>query len=76
MAHVTGISDSFILERVFLKENNFKLDLKNNEPISNSDDIAVFTTKCEDIKPVHQVLQNVKLLYLEELRRWFQGLLT
>ena len=55
VAYVADITDQFILGLDFLMENNFKLDFKNNELYSSSEDIAVFKTKCEDIKPVHQV---------------------
>ena len=55
VAYVADISDPFILRLDFLRENNFKLDFKNNKLHSSSEDIAVFKTKCEDIKPVHQV---------------------
>ena len=55
MACIADISDKLILELDFLKENNFKLDFKNNKLHSNSEDIAIFKTKCENIKPVHQV---------------------
>ena len=55
MVYVADISDQFILGLYFLRENNFKLDFKNNDLHSSSEDIAVLKRKCEDIKPVHQV---------------------
>ncbi|GFT68534.1 retrovirus-related Pol polyprotein from transposon 412 [Nephila pilipes] len=55
MAYVVDINDQFILGLDFLKENNFKLDFKNNELHSCSEDTAVFKTKNSDIKPVHHI---------------------
>ena len=52
---ITNVSDPFILKLDFLRENNFKLDFKNNELHSSSKDIVVFKRKYEDIKSVHQV---------------------
>ncbi|GFS51523.1 retrovirus-related Pol polyprotein from transposon 412 [Nephila pilipes] len=55
MAYVANINDQFILGLDFLKENNFKLDFKNSEPHSCSEDIEVFKTENSDIKPVHHI---------------------
>ncbi|GFS39099.1 retrovirus-related Pol polyprotein from transposon 412 [Nephila pilipes] len=55
IAYVADINDQFILGLDFLKENNFKMDFKNNELHSCSEDISVFKTKNSDIKPVHHI---------------------
>ena len=49
VAYVADISGQFILGLDFLTENNFKLNFKNNELHSSSEDIAAFKKKCEDI---------------------------
>ncbi|GFS77311.1 retrovirus-related Pol polyprotein from transposon 412 [Nephila pilipes] len=69
MAYVADINDQFILGLDFLKEYNFKLDFKNKELHSCSEDTAVFKTKNSDIKPVHQITARVKLHYQPELRQ-------
>ena len=55
VAFVADISDQFILGLDFLRENTFKLDFKNNELHSSTEDTAVFKMKCEGNKTVHQV---------------------
>ena len=56
VAYVADISDPFILGLEFQRENNFKLDFMNKELHSDSEDIAMFKTKYEDIKSVNQVI--------------------
>ena len=55
VAYVADISDPVILGLDVLRGNNFKLSFKNNELYSSSEN-----TKCEDIKPVHQVTATCK----------------
>ena len=54
VAYVAEIIDPYILGLDFLRENNYVSDFKNNE-LHSIEDVAVLKTKCEDIKPVHQV---------------------
>lgn len=56
MAYVADINDQVNLGLDFLKENNFKLDFKNNALHSTSKDIPVFKKKYSNIKPDHHII--------------------
>ncbi|GFT67263.1 retrovirus-related Pol polyprotein from transposon 412 [Nephila pilipes] len=76
MAYVADIIDTFILGLVFFKENNFKLDFKNNELRSCSEDIAVFKTKNSDIKPVHHIIAKSETTLPSQTETIVSGTLT
>lgn len=62
MVYVADISDIFILGLNFLKEDNFKLEVKNNELHSRSEDVSLFINKNPEIKSVQHVKTGTEII--------------
>ncbi|KMQ82414.1 retroviral aspartyl protease family protein, partial [Lasius niger] len=55
-AYVADITDPCLLGLDFLRKYNFYLNFKNNELHSESEDVALFEIKNNEIKSAHQVI--------------------